>query len=256
MKAIQNITLLGSGNVATQLGKALQKKGITILQVFSRNPENATQLAHQIGAMAISNLQDLDPGADLYLICIKDDSIGELAGQFPFKDRLIAHTSGSIPMDVLSNNEHYGIFYPLQTFTKDQSVDFLSIPFCIEANSPENEEKLMHLAGLLSEHVTKISSEQRKAIHLAAVFACNFSNNMYAIAEDILTQNGMSLDLLKPLIRETADKISTASPQAVQTGPAKRGDLEIMKNHLQMLADSKEYQDIYRIISDNILKQN
>ena len=157
-------------------------------------------------------------------------------------------------MNVISDFDNNGIFYPLQTFSKDKGVDISSVPFCIEANNTETQNTLFNLAKTLSNNVQLITSEQRKVIHLAAVFACNFSNNMYAIADDILLQNGMDLNLLKPLIKETANKIQKDSPKHVQTGPARRNDQEVIKNHIQMLADSKDYQDIYELITNNIIK--
>ncbi len=256
MDTIKNITLIGSGNVATHLGLAFFNKGFIINQVFSKQFENASILANKIDAEAIDKLTNLSTDSDLYLICIKDDAIASVVKEIQFNGKLIAHTSGSISINVLNKKENYGIFYPLQTFSKEKEVDINHVPFCIEGNSESNQNALLKLAQKLSENVQLISSEQRKAIHLAAVFACNFSNNMYAIADDILSDNNISLDILKPLIKETAQKITTLKPKDVQTGPAIRNDQKIIKNHLKMLADSKDYQDIYQIISDNIIKQN
>ncbi|MBL4594388.1 MAG: DUF2520 domain-containing protein, partial [Flavobacteriales bacterium] len=143
-----------------------------------------------------------------------------------------------------------------QTFSKEVEVDIKKVPFCIEANNNKTEETLLSLGKSLSSDVYQINSEQRKKIHLAAVFACNFSNYMYTISEDILSGNDIDFEILKPLILETAKKIQKKPASSVQTGPAKRNDEAVIKNHLEMLADSKDYQDIYRLITKNIIKNN
>ena len=138
---------------------------------------------------------------------------------------------------------------------KNKSVTINEVPFYIEANNDETKNTLLDLAKSLSNNVNEINSEQRKKIHLAAVFACNFSNYMYSISEDILNQSNIDLDILKPLIIETAKKIQNNSPKTMQTGPAKRNDDVVLKNHIELLANSKDYQDIYKIITDNIIKR-
>ena len=253
MTSTKTITLIGAGKVATHLGKALFNQGFSINQVYSKSIDNAFSLASELNALPLDDFKFLTDESDVYLICIKDNFIEEVIKEFSFTNKIVAHTSGSVGMDVLNKFDNYGIFYPLQTFSKENNLDIPQIPFCIEGNNIETEEILFALGRELSNNVHKINSEQRKKIHLAAVFACNFSNHMYTIAEDILKQNNLDFNLLKPLIMETAKKIKGNSPSDMQTGPAKRNDTKVLKNHLEMLADLKDYQDIYRLITDTII---
>lgn len=255
---INKITILGAGNVATHLAKSFFDHGFDIVQVYSRNLENATSLAKLVNAEAINTLTLLDNATDFYLICIKDDAIELVLKNILFKDKLIAHTSGSIPMSVLKENnfKQYGIFYPLQTFSKDKVVNLKEVPFCIEGNNQDADNQLFEMALQLSENVHFVNSEQRKKLHVAAVFACNFTNYMYTIAHDITSKNDINFDILKPLIKETANKILENKPATMQTGPAKRKDEEVIKNHLQMLSDNKDYHDIYKLITTNIINEN
>ncbi|MGB0887134.1 MAG: Rossmann-like and DUF2520 domain-containing protein [Vicingaceae bacterium] len=253
---LKNITILGSGNVATHLGKALLKKGCVINQVYSPNKDNAFELANQLNAMPCNDIKFITDESDIYIIAIKDDFIEAVADQFQFNNKIIAHTSGSVSMNVLGGFKNHGIFYPLQTFSKETKVNITEVPFCIEANNDSTKTALLELAKTLSEKVYDIDSEQRKKIHVAAVFACNFSNYLYSISEDILKENNMDLDILKPLILETAKKIQSNSPKSVQTGPAKRNDQKVIQNHIELLGNSEAYKDIYQLITDNIIKQN
>jgi predicted short-subunit dehydrogenase-like oxidoreductase (DUF2520 family) len=245
------ITLIGSGNVATQLGKALQQAGHKIVQVFSRTPAHAQELATQLGTQHTTSLEDLLPG-DIYLFAVKDDVLEEIASQLKIEG-IAAHTSGSMAMDVLSRtSRHYGAFYPLQTFSKGNELDLKEVPFCIEASDDETKEKLSALAGSLGSNTHYLDSEQRRVLHLAAVFACNFTNHMYALAEDVLTKKNIPFDILLPLIEETASKVKNTSPRKAQTGPAKRNDLAIMARHLEMLQDQETAQALYKLISFSI----
>ena len=250
---IKTITLIGAGNVATHLGKALFNKGFSINQVYSHSKDNAFKLASGLNAMPCNDIKFITDESDLYIIAIKDDAIQSIVNQISFKNKTVVHTSGSIPMDALSGFDNYGIFYPLQTFSKEKELNLNEVPICIEANNEDTNTFLIDLAKKLSENVKEVNSEQRKKLHIAAVFACNFSNYMYTIADDILTNNNLELDILKPLIVETAKKIQDNSPSDMQTGPAKRNDEAVIKNHLEQLADSKDYQEIYQLISKLII---
>lgn len=252
---IKKITIIGAGNVATHLAKSFYDNGFEIVQIYSRNIENATVLANQVAAKAINALSLLNNQTDFYLVSIKDDAIVQVLKSVPFKDKLIAHTSGSIPMDVLKENnfKQFGIFYPLQTFSKDKTVHLNEVPFCIEGNNKDTDKLLSEIALKLSENVHFINSDQRKKLHVAAVFACNFSNYMYTIANDITSKNDIDFDILKPLILETANKIINNPPTSMQTGPAKRNDDEVIKNHLEMLSDNADYQQIYTLITKSIV---
>lgn len=250
---LQKITLIGAGNVATQLGTTLQKAGFEILQVYSRSDKAARTLAKKINAQPITDLKKLLPVASIYIIAVKDDAIAELAKQLHVNNQVVVHTSGSIEMSVLKGtSQNYGVFYPLQTFSKSKAVDFSNIPICIEASNKKTAKTLKRFAKSISKSVQEINSAQRKTLHVAAVFACNFTNHMYAIADSLLTKSNISFDLLKPLIMETADKIKHQAPVLMQTGPAIRNDKKTMDAHLKLLSTDKQLRAIYKLISDHI----
>ncbi|MBL7883782.1 MAG: DUF2520 domain-containing protein [Bacteroidia bacterium] len=247
------IVLIGSGNLATQLGITLFKLGYQITQVYSPTIKNSTLLAKKIKAQPIADIKKLDDTATLYIIAIKDDAISQLVSALQLKDKLVVHTSGSISMDVLKNtSKNYGVFYPLQTFSKTKKVNFKNIPICVEANNAKTQTSLMYFAKSISQKVYKLNSAQRLQLHLAAVFACNFTNHMYAIAELILKEHKLPFDILKSLIKETADKIETASPLLMQTGPAVREDDKTIQSHLKLLSKDKNKKEIYTLLSKSI----
>lgn len=249
-----NIVLLGSGRVATQIGKALHNAGIPVAQVYSPTLAHAQTLALQVHAKAISELAELTKNADVYIISVKDDAILGLVDQLDLGDKLVLHTSGSTAMDVLKTaSTHYGVLYPLQTFSFDKTVDFSQVPIAVEASSPEIAKQLEALAHKLSPKIIQMTSEQRFVLHIAAVFACNFSNHLYAIAEQLLESKGISFDYLRPLIAETAAKVQQALPSEVQTGPAIRKDEKILQKHLDFLKEQPPLQEIYRLLSQSIV---
>jgi predicted short-subunit dehydrogenase-like oxidoreductase (DUF2520 family) len=248
------IVLIGSGNVATQLGIALHEAGYFISQVYSPTKRSAEALSKRINAEAITDLKKLALNASVYILAVKDDAIALVAKELKLKDKLIVHTSGSVPMDVLKTaSKNYGVFYPLQTFSKDKQIDFRTVPVCIEANSKETSDQLQYFAKSISGNVKKVNSEQRRKIHLAAVFACNFSNHMYVIADKLLAKDKLSFDLLRPLIQETADKIKNNAPAKMQTGPAIRGDKATIGAHTKLLGKEKNLQRIYTLLSESII---
>lgn len=254
MKGKINISIIGAGNVATHLGIALHKAGYKINEVYSRSIKNATELSDKIDAQSIDNVSKLSKSSDLYVIAINDDGIIPTLKQIEFKDKVFVHTSGSISMNVFEelNFKNYGIFYPLQTFSKDKSINISEVPFCLEANSDPTLQLISNIAGSISNSINYINSEQREVLHLAAVFACNFSNNMYQIAHGITTENNISFDILKPLILETASKITTITPQEAQTGPALRNDQNTLNKHIKKLENKPDLKEIYKLISNHI----
>ena len=257
MKYIQNIVFIGAGNVATHLALAFKKAGVQILQVCSRTANPARELAEKVQAEHTTNLQSLNKDADLYLISVSDNAVEELTSQLSLKDKLTVHTSGSIPLEILNKvSVNHGVFYPLQTFSKSREVDFSNIPICVEANSAENLEKLKSVAKTLSNNIYEVDSEQRKVLHLAAVFACNFPNFMYTIADKILRDSDIDFDILRPLIKETAEKIQDVKPAEAQTGPAIRNDEKILSGHMEMLNDFPQLKELYKLISAEIQKIN
>ena len=256
MASIKSITIIGSGNVATHLAKKLFHQGFTVNEVYSKSIENATILASSVKAKPCNNLEQISATSDIYIICIKDDYIREVVKNFPFKNKLVVHTSGSVSIDDLNEFDNFGIFYPLQTCSKEKEVNMFLVPFCIEANNKNKEQLLIELGEKISKNVYLINSEQRKKVHLAAVFACNFTNYMYQIANNITRNNDIDFDILKPLILETAKKIQKNTPISMQTGPAKRKDEAVIKKHMELLSETPEYQEIYQLITENIIKEH
>ncbi len=249
-----NIVILGAGNVAWHLAKELQNKEQNILQVPNRSEKEARSLARRLKCDCTTEIEDLNQNADLYILTVKDSVIEEVSASLNLKDKLIVHTSGAIDQDVIKHKRR-GVFYPLQTFSKKKKLNFKGIPFCIEASKSEDYNTLMRLATLLSPIVYNINSHQRKVLHVAAVFACNFSNYMYMISDEILHKENIPLDILHPLIKETASKVSSYKPKDVQTGPAVRKDKEVIDTHLKYLKKGKNY-DIYKLLSENIIHKN
>ena len=253
------IVFIGAGNLATNLAKALYRKGFRIVQIYSRTEESARNLAEKVEAEFTTDLGDINPYARLYIVSLKDSAFTELlpgivAGKR--KESLLVHTAGSLPMSVWEGYaEYYGVFYPMQTFSKQREVDFREIPFFIEASTPEDTELLKAVAATLSERVYEADSEQRKSLHLAAVFTCNFTNHMYALAADLLEKYHLPFDVMLPLIDETARKVHELKPKAAQTGPAIRYDENVINNHLGMLSDDVEMQRLYELISRSIFNR-
>jgi len=248
------VVLLGSGKVATQVGKELHNAGILVAQVYSQTLAHAQTLALQVHAKAISDLAELTKNADVYIISVNDDAILSLVEHLDLADKIVLHTSGSTAMDVLkAASTNYGVLYPLQTFSFDKAVDFSQVPIAVEASSPEVLKQLEALAHKLSPKIVQMSSEQRLVLHIAAVFACNFSNHVYAIAQQLVENKGLSFDYLRPLIAETAAKVQQALPSEVQTGPAIRKDEKILQKHLDFLKDQPQLQEIYRLLSQSIV---
>lgn len=242
------ITILGSGKVAHHLiGNILESDQLTLQQIYARNTNSVTDLVPE--NRVVNDIKTLKP-ADIFIIAVSDISIEEVSKQIQIPNQFVVHTSGTIPMSAIQQ-ERKGVMYMLQSFSKDKELDFSSIPFCIEANHKEDFQLLEKIAVSFSERVYKISSEQRKAIHLAAVFVNNFSNHMFTMGEDICKEYQVPFEILKPLILETANKIMHLSPFEAQTGPASRGDQNTINQHLEMLTDPTK-KEIYQLITKSI----
>lgn len=253
MNAFQNIVLIGAGNVAANLGIALSKSGIKFFQVYSRTVESAVRLAEKLRCDPVTQLSKISKNADLYIIALADDIVAEAAGKLNLENKMVVHTSGTVSMDVLmKTSSNFGVLYPLQTFSKHREIDFSDVPLCIEASSADNLQKLKNFAKSISNNVKEMGSEQRKVLHLAAVFACNFPNFMYAVADEILKDNKLGFELLRPLILETAMKVQQMKPTEAQTGPAFRRDSKTIGKHIEMLKKYPEWQRIYEIMSKGI----
>ena len=244
------VSIIGSGNVAQHLIVAFSKTtDIELVQVFARKD---AAVAHLTSPDKIyTNFNDII-AADLFIIAITDDAITEVSAAIPFSNQLVVHTSGSVSMEAIDNKNRQGVFYPLQTFSKSKEVDFKTIPICIETKNEKDFQILEKVAKSISNSVYKINSEQRKALHIAAVFVCNFVNHLYQIGNDICIENDLPFDILKPLIQETANKILTLSPYQAQTGPAKRKDSQTINAHLSFLSDDNQ-KEIYKMLTKSII---
>ncbi|MBL0257270.1 MAG: DUF2520 domain-containing protein [Bacteroidetes bacterium] len=251
------IVLIGSGNVATHLGIALKNAGHTFLQVFGRTEANVSALAKKLHASFTLSTDELNPKADLYLIALRDEVIAEVLPFIPNKKALVVHTSGSVAIDIFQDTfENPGVVYPLQTFSLSKKTDIKKVPFCLEVKYPRTKNKLSKVLKSMGAEIHWINSDKRKALHLAAVFANNFSNHMFVIAEELLKKNDLDFNLLRPLILETSNKIRNHSPSDMQTGPARRGDTGTIEKHLQLLVNKPEYAKMYRLITDSIEDHN
>jgi len=249
------IVIIGSGNVATHLAKALYSAQQSIEQVYSRNISNAKLLAAEVGAKAIDDLQTIAPTADLYVVSVKDDALASVIANMPLVNGVVVHTAGSISVDVLVRFPNYGVFYPFQTFTKHSDIDFSQIPVLIESNSQSITKSLIGLASKLSNIVLEADSKQRGNLHISAVFACNFVNHMYRLADELLSVNDLPFGLLHPLIKETAEKVQKLPPSQTQTGPAGRNDVKIIEKHLDDLSGNTELYKIYETLTASIVKR-
>lgn len=250
-----SVVFIGAGNLAMNLAKALYYKGFRIVQVYSRTEESARTLAQAVEAAYTTDLASVAADAQLYIVALKDAAFVRMlpevvAGR---ENALWVHTAGSIPMNVWAGRvERYGVFYPMQTFSRQRMADFRQIPVFVESNSAEDARFLKDIASALSGKVYEATSEQRKSLHLAAVFACNFTNHMYTLAAGLLEKYGLPFEVMLPLIDETARKVHELEPRLAQTGPAVRYDENVIGEHLQMLAGEPQMQELYKLISESI----
>ncbi len=255
--AASSVVFIGAGNVATHLAKGFYATGINILQVVNRTKHKAHSLAKQVDAQAEDDLSCVRHDADLYIVAIKDDGIHQVAEKLSLPGGIITHTSGSVPMEALEGTAPaIGVFYPLQTFKADQQVNLTQVPLCLEANTDDALQQLKTLASKVSSNVHEIDSEQRKTIHIAAVFLNNFTNHMLACAEELMIKHKMDFDLLRPLLEETLHKVRDHKPSEVQTGPAVRNDSQVIQEHLNRLKEDPELQAIYRVLSESIQRKH
>lgn len=240
--------------MAWHLAALLSEKGEKITQVISRNEEQAKALAQQSGAESGTKPSELRIDVAVCFIAVHDNAIASVASELPQGDYIVAHTSGSVGMDALKRFENRAVFYPLQSLRKNKRLR-AALPLCIEAATTTAEDTLTRLASAISNEVCYLNSAKRQLVHLAAVFAGNFTNHMYTIAGDLMRRHGISFELLRPLIEETAGRISDDLPEKLQTGPAIRGDSGIMEKHLELLAEDPDYKKIYNLVSRNIQRQ-
>lgn len=244
-----SVVILGAGNVAHHLYKAFRSsENVNVNQWYNRNSERISEYKNEVAITdQLSELND----ADVYIIAISDDGIAKLSAQLPFENRLVVHTSGSVSAYDLDKKNRRGVFYPLQTFSKNAELDVSEIPICLECLIKTDYKVLKELATSISNITKRVNSDQRAALHLAAVFVNNFTNQLYRVAHEITESQAAEFDLLKPLILETAKKVQEHSPYASQTGPAKRNDKRTIKTHLKLL-ENEQHKDIYELLTQSI----
>ena len=269
------IVLIGAGNLATHLGKALRAAGHDMLQVFSRTMQSAETLASLLDAEPLTDIAQVRDDADVYIFSVKDSALVQLVAQLcrheadglgedgavnalrkakkGEHERVFLHTAGSMPMSVFKGmTQHYGVLYPMQTFSKQREVDFSIIPCFVEANDEFAQKQIEGLAREISGRVYQLSSEDRKYLHLSAVFACNFANHCYAISQELLEEHGIPFDVMLPLINETAAKVHEMMPKDAQTGPAVRYDENVIDKQSKLLENHPHFKKVYDSMSKSI----
>jgi predicted short-subunit dehydrogenase-like oxidoreductase (DUF2520 family) len=252
----ESVSFIGAGNLAWHLAPVLDNVGYAVREVYSKRRKNAIALAEKLyHCEVIEDLDFSESPSRIFIISISDDAIEEVAGKLRLPAQsLVVHTSGSKPLSVLEKIKGLtGVFYPLQTFTKNRKIPFDDIPLFIETADASSEKRLIAMGKSICKKVTKVSSEERKVLHLAAVFAANFSNHMVTLSKEVMFKHGINFDHLKPLIAETLNKSLQIGPENAQTGPARRGDLQILDSHMELLKDDPEVAEIYRTISQHIV---
>lgn len=252
-----SVSFIGSGNLAWHLAPALDNAGFSVNEVYSRNPRHAEALVERLYQAEVKATLDFSTSSStVFIISTSDDAIQDIVGEIVLpEEAILIHTSGSQPLSILSDaaTGDLGVFYPLQTFSKDRKLDFSTVPVFVESANIKTEKLLMAMARAVSRNVVKISSYERQALHVAAVFAANFTNHMLLLAQEIMKENSLSFDWLKPLIAEMITKSLAIGPENAQTGPARRGDFKTLDKHVAFLADSESLNEIYKLISQDIV---
>ncbi len=252
------VIIIGSGNVATVLGKMIVKAGYTVKEIISRNINAGEELAIKLGAKAVHDFSLISSSADIYIIAVADDAVESVAGQLPayLKSKLIVHTTGSLSKDVLKNvTEQYGVLYPLQSLKKE-SLIIPEVPLYIDGSTQAALDRLRVFASDLSDKVDTANDEQRLKLHIAAVITSNFTNHLYALAEQFCNKENIRFENLLPLIEETVNRMKLSSPAQMQTGPASRGDVTTINKHLEMLEQYPQIRNIYKLLSESIIKKD
>lgn len=248
------IVFVGAGRLATQFAKALHRQGHTIAAVYSRTMASAEALCAAVGGLPTDDIEQLPLKADAFILAVKDSALPSLIPLLAKgrEEQPMFHTAGSVPMTVFGQLPHHGVIYPMQTFSKERDVDFAHLPIFIEAGSDLSLSRAEELATAVTDRVYRLSSDERRYLHLAAVFACNFANHCYTLAADILEKHGMTFDVMLPLIAETAQKVNELHPRQAQTGPAVRFDENVINAQTALLAGNPLMQEVYTLMSRSI----
>jgi predicted short-subunit dehydrogenase-like oxidoreductase (DUF2520 family) len=247
------IVIIGTGNVATILGKKIKQAGHTILQVAGRNSIAASKLAYELDTVSTNYKSSIDKNADIYIVAVADDAVAAVAADLTLPGKVIAHTAAALPKEILKNvSGHYGVFYPLQSLRKEMA-GLPDTPLFFDGSDEMTKNMLQQLArSIAGDKVVEAGNDERVRLHIAAVFAGNFTNYMYVLAEQFCRAEGLDFNLLYPLIEETAQRIKSVSPGDVQTGPAIRHDADTLKKHLELLQPHPQLQKVYAFLSDRI----
>lgn len=250
----KNVVILGAGNVAYHITRALLENTINVVQIFNRTLDKAQNFSEDYNINYTDKISEIVK-ADIYIICTSDKAISEISYYVPFEDCLVVHTSGSIPLSALKGKYRKGIFYPLQTFSRKRALEYDKIPFFIEAENKEDENILLSLAKRISDEAYVVDSEKRLQIHMSSVWVNNFTNHLFYIANEICRNQDISFEILKPLIKETFEKINDdITPYDAQTGPAKRNDNIVIQKHLSILESDSNLYQLYSLLTNSILK--
>jgi len=253
-KVPQRVSIAGAGKVARQMALWLKSKGVELVQIYNRTPKAAEELVELVGGntTAIYDWKEFNPEVDMVIIAVSDDAIAGISAKLPPTEAVVVHTSGARPMDDLKNLKRRGVFYPLQTFTAEQTADFHQVPLCIEGNDAEVQELLKTCCVVWGAPVYQLNSAQREVLHIAAVVANNFTNHLWGRSFDLLKQNDIDPGILYALMMETMRKAIHLNPHDIQTGPAVRGDKETIRRHLEKLKDDANLREIYELLTQSI----
>lgn len=245
------VVIIGAGNVAHHLVRSVTSSGNKLIQIYNRTLSHITSTSSSTNVTGALNSISRD--ADIYIICVKDTAISEVADKLRLENKLVVHTSGNRSMHLLDNcSSNIGVFYPIQSFTKEIPIQFKKIPLVIEANNDEAQEILVDFARSISKQVILMNEIDRQKLNIAGVFVNNFTNYIYSIAYDYLQKENIDFTILQPLIQNTVDKLELGIPKDMQTGPAVRGDKETIANHIELLKDHPFLQKVYQDVTDSI----
>ena len=248
------ISFIGSGNVATVLGRLLKQKNFIINEVVSRDKTHALHLAKELDAIAIDDIKALSKNSDVYIIAVNDGAIEAVSNQLNTSEKIVVHTCGSASINLLRNaSKNFGVLYPLQSLRKE--ISYLSaIPFLIDASNNYSKNVIITLAEAISDNIKEANDEQRMQYHLAAIVVSNFTNHLFALAQEYCIANKIEFSLLLPLIEEVINRLKSFKPAEMQTGPAIRGDISTIQKHLSLLKDFPQLKNIYEVMSESIIE--
>ncbi len=248
------LTIVGSGNVGTVLGRSLKQKGFSIRQVYSRNPTHAAELAGELNAEAVADLSLIDDKADIYLVTVTDDAIQAVAGHLSLGDKLVVHTAGSVSKEVLHNvSSRYGVLWPMKMIRKTMH-ELGPVNIVIDGNTETAVQQIQQLAGQFSDNITVAGDEMRLKMHLVAAVVSNFTNHLYHLAADYCLAEQIDFRSFYPIIEETVKQVQHTHPALVQAGPAFRKNTKTLEKHSRLLQEYPSLKKLYDTLSDSIMQ--